>query len=57
MKTIINLIIVIMLTALSITGCSSSPAPYNDPYNPADSQRDRSKQAQHEMSTETSRER
>jgi len=48
-------IIVLLLTTLFITGCASSPATQNDPYNQADSQRERSKQAQDELSTETSR--
>jgi len=54
MKLIVKMNIVVLLTALSITGCSSTPVPQEDPYNQADSQRERAKQAQDELSSETS---
>ena len=38
--------IALLLTALSIAGCVSSPEPQADPYNDADSQRSRAGQAQ-----------
>ena len=47
--------ILILLTALLITSCSSAPTPQRDPYNDADSQRSRSGQAQDEMSRDTSK--
>ena len=53
MKHIINTKIVLLLTALFITGCSTDPAPVNDPYNEDNSQRSRAKQAQDELSSET----
>lgn len=43
--------IILLLTALFIAGCSSSPSPYNDP----DSQRSRSDKSQGEMPSDTSR--
>ena len=56
MSRIIKTNIVLLLTALLITGCSSTPEPQQDPYNQADSQRSRAQQAQDELSSETSRE-
>ena len=47
---------VLLLTAVLMTACSSTPEPQHDPYNPADSQRSRAQQAQDELSSETSRE-
>lgn len=55
MNTIIKSIIIVLLTALSIAACSSSPEQKRDPYNDADSQRSRAGQAQDEMSRDTSR--
>jgi len=55
MKTTIKSIILMLLTALTISACSSAPAPKRDPYNDADSQRSRAGQAQGEMSRDTSR--
>ena len=52
MNPIINTKIVLLLTVLSITGCATDPAPVNDPYNQADSQRSRAEQAQDELSSE-----
>lgn len=51
MNTVVKTTIV-LLTALFITGCSSSPPPQQDPYNPADSQKSSAKQAQDELSSE-----
>ncbi len=45
--------IVLLLTALSITGCSSTPEQQVDPFNEEGSQRSRSQQAQDELSAET----
>lgn len=53
MKPVVNVAIVLLLTTLSITGCSSAPEPKEDPYNQTDTQRSRAKQAQDELSTET----
>lgn len=55
MRAVANSIIALLFTALSITGCSSSAEPKNDPYNDADSQRSRAKQTQDELSRETSK--
>ena len=55
MKSVIKTTIVLLLTAMAITACSSDPVVQNDPYNDADSQRSRSKQAQDEMSRDTSK--
>ena len=52
MSFIVKPVTVLLLTVLAIASCSS--APVNDPYNPADDQRSRSKQAQDELSSETS---
>lgn len=56
MSPVVKTNIVLLLTALSIAGCSSSPAPQEDQGNSADEQRTRAKQAQDELSSETSRE-
>jgi len=52
MKSTARFIILLILTTLSISACSSAPAPTTkrDPYNDADSQRSRAGQAQDEMS-------
>lgn len=55
MNAAIKSIIILLLTALSITACASNPEPKRDPYNDADSQRSRAGQAQGEMSRDTSR--
>jgi PBP1b-binding outer membrane lipoprotein LpoB len=52
MSFIVKSIIMLLLTALATASCSSAPA--HDPYNPADDQRSRAKQAQDELSSETS---
>lgn len=43
----------LLLTALCIAACSSSPQLPEDQGNPADEQRSRAKQAQDELSSET----
>ena len=55
MRPFIKTSIAILLTALAVVSCSSTPAPQRDPYNDADSQRSRSGQAQDEMSRDTSK--
>jgi hypothetical protein len=55
MKFVVKTSIVLLLTALSTAGCSSSPAIQEDQGNSADAQRIRAKQAQDELSSETSR--
>ena len=57
MKTTARFFILIILTTLTISACSSAPAPTTkrDPYNDADSQRSRAGQAQGEMSKDTAR--
>ena len=45
--------IVLLLTVLMLAGCSASPEVQRDPYEPADSQRERARQAQEELSSET----
>ncbi|MGD8933773.1 MAG: hypothetical protein PVF35_03270 [Gammaproteobacteria bacterium] len=52
MSFIVKSITMLLLTVLAIASCSSTPA--HDPYNPADDQRSRAKQAQDELSSETS---
>lgn len=48
MKKSINIILLLFVTMLSLGACSSKHSPYNDP----DSQRERAKDAQREMSNE-----
>ena len=55
MNPVVKTNIILLLTALFIAGCASSPKPQADPYNDADSQRSRAGQAQGELSSETSR--
>ncbi|RKZ61416.1 MAG: hypothetical protein DRQ44_11780, partial [Gammaproteobacteria bacterium] len=55
MKPVVKTNIVLILTALFIAGCSSTPQPQEKPGNSADSQRSHAKQAQDELSRETSR--
>ena len=47
--------IAMVMTAVLITGCSSTPEPQVDPYNDVDSQRSRASEAQRELSSETNR--
>jgi PBP1b-binding outer membrane lipoprotein LpoB len=53
MNLVVKTNIVILLMALFIAGCSSAPELQQDPYNQADSQRSKAKQAQDELSSET----
>jgi len=53
MKFVVKTIMMIMLSTLFMTGCSSSPEPKKDPYNDADSQRSRADRSQGELSSET----
>lgn len=48
-----NPIVAILLTTIFVIGCSSSPAPKHDPWNDADSQRDRADKTQRELSRDT----
>ena len=54
MKSVITSIFVIFLTLLALAGCTSSPEVQDDQWNSADDQRSRAKQAQDELSSETS---
>lgn len=54
MNTGLKISIALLLTALTIAGCASSEAK-RDPYNDADSQRDRARQAQDELSRDTAK--
>jgi len=49
--------LITVLIALFAAGCSGTPEVQNDPYNEADSQRSRAKQAQDELSSEVPEER
>jgi outer membrane lipoprotein SlyB len=53
MNFVVTPIVVLMLTAFAIGGCSSNPELPDDSYNSADEQRSRAEQAQDELSTET----
>ena len=55
MKRVVKTTIVLLLTALSIAGCSSAPMPAEDQGNSAASQKSNAKQAQDELSREISR--
>ena len=54
MNFVVKSIILLLLTTASVAGCSSSPEQQADKWNSADDQRSRAKQAQDELSTETS---
>ncbi len=54
MNTAIKTSIVLLITALSISSCSSTPEVKKDPGNSAQSQRSNAEQAQDELSRETS---
>jgi hypothetical protein len=47
--------VVVLLAALFIAGCASSATPQSGTWNPADSQRSHSKQAQDELDSSISR--
>jgi len=53
MNTIFKTSTLIMLTALTISACANEPKPERDPFNQADSQRNRASQTQGELSSET----
>ena len=53
MNTTIKISIMALLTALTITACSNSPAAKKGPYDSAGSQRERAHQTQDELSSET----
>lgn len=55
MNPVVKTNIVLLLTALFITGCSSTPEPREDQGNSADEQRSRATQTQDELSRETSK--
>lgn len=55
MKSGITTNIVLLLTALTIAGCATAPETKRDPYSDADSQRERSKQAQDELTRDTAK--
>ena len=52
MNHVVKINIVLMLTALLIAGCSSSPEQQDDKWNSAESQKSKAKQAQDELSSE-----
>ena len=53
MKLLAKASIALLLTQLSISGCSGSAELKQDPYNAPDEQRSRASQAQDELSSET----
>lgn len=55
MKPVVTANIILLISALLITGCSSAPEPKKDPGNSVQSQKSNAKQAQDELSRETSR--
>lgn len=55
MNTIVKSSLVVLLTALSVIGCSGDTVIKDDPYNQDDSQRSRAKQAQDELSRDTAK--
>jgi hypothetical protein len=54
MKFVTRPLIVLMLAILALSGCADAPVQQHDPYNSADEQRSGAKQAQDELSRETS---
>lgn len=52
MNPIVKTTIVLLLTSLSIAGCSSSPEPKDDQWNSAETQKSKAKQAQDELASE-----
>ncbi len=55
MNTAVKTFALLLLAALLTAGCASAPETQPDPYNEADEQRSRAKQAQDELSGETFR--
>ncbi len=49
MKSLFKTGFIVFITALLLSSCAGDPAPQRDPYNDADSQRSRAKQAQDEL--------
>ena len=54
MKFVIRPLIMLVLMILALSGCADAPVQQRDPYNPADEQRSGARQAQDELSSETS---
>lgn len=54
MNFLIKPMIVLVLAILALVGCADAPVQPDDPYNSADEQRSNAKQAQDELSSETS---
>jgi hypothetical protein len=52
-KTKTVLLLITLALSYSLAACASDPAPQNDPYNDADSQRSRADKTQDELSRET----
>lgn len=52
MNHVVKTNIVLLLTALLIAGCSSTPEQSNDQWNSAETQKSKAKQAQDELSSE-----
>lgn len=55
MNILIKASIVILITALSMSGCSSNPEQDSGGYNSPDSQKSNAKHAQDELTSETAR--
>ncbi len=55
MSLVVKANIVILLTALSIAGCSSGPEPRADQWNSPETQKSKAQQAQDELSSETNK--
>lgn len=55
MIRLFKITILLWLSALFMSGCGSTPETKRDPFNPADSQRDRASQTQGELSREMSK--
>ena len=54
MKFVIRPLIMLVLAILALSGCTDAPVQQHDPYNSPDEQRSGAKQAQDELSSETS---
>jgi len=55
MNPVVTANIILLISALFISGCSSAPEPMKDQGNSAQSQKSNAKQAQDDLSRETSR--